>query len=418
MSLALQTTVQGIRRAKDWLGGHRMVLLGFAVSTAYVPTILQAAFAPRWIAIAIGVPLVSTMDPRNIPESLRWVLLFLLGVAAIATTWASPDPMGGYLELFFMVLLALSFLAGAGMASIDDVMTGIGLGLTVSALITLFEFSTPSDQGRDEMTGAAPTALFYNSEVYAEFAALVFVWAIARVRLTIAAVTLLPLMLCNSRIAILTAAIGALYTYGPKSKIKMAGAILGLAALAAALLFVFGISKMGSADQRLILWGSTILAWTQFGHGLGWYNVAQPGLEFAHSDAIQLIAELGIGGFAALAIPFVVFRKQRGNHAERALFIAICFQSIVSFPLHFPASGFLAAIVAGYLVSNRADLRMGELDGGIQDGGGLRRLDATDQGFAGAGGRRGGAIPIRPVLAQGKKLRSPKDWRHPEPRGA
>ena len=350
------------------------------------------------------------MDPRNIPESLRYVLLFLLGVAAIATTWASPDPMGGYLELFFMVLLALAFLAGAGMASIDDLMAGIGTGLAVSTLITLFEYAPDSDQGR---SGVAPghasaTGLFSNSEVYAEFAALVFVWAIARVRLMIAAVTLLPLMLCNSRIAILTAAIGALYAYGPKSRIKMAAAIGGLIVLAAALLFVFGLAKMGSADQRLVLWGATILAWTQFGHGLGWYNVAQPGLEFSHSDALQFIAEVGV----------VVFRKQRGNHAERALFIAVCFQTAVSFPLHFPASGFLAAIVAGYLVSNRTELRMGVFDGGNQDGGGLRRSHAPDEGFAGASGRSGSAIPVRPIFAPGQTLRARPNRHDPKPRGA
>jgi hypothetical protein len=392
------TLTIGAAQLRGWLSANRFAILGFAVATAYAPGLPQAAFSPRWMAMAIGLPIVSALDPRNIPESLRYVLIFSLALAAMTTTWVSPDPMTGYLELLFIAFICLAFLAGAGMDNLDNLMKGIGIGLAISAAGALFGLGLEDD--RTGYTGK-PVGLFYNSEIYAEFAALVFVWAIVRPKYLIAAVAAVPLAVCSSRVALLTSAIGMVYAFGPKSRWRMALVIVGLVAVAFAMLFTFGVDKMGSADQRIVLWGATILAWTPFGHGLGWFHKGHPVEEFAHSDALQVIAELGIGGLALLAIPVMAFRGKRGNNAERALMVAVCVEMAVSFPLHFPATGFLAAVVAGLLVSARSGLHVGEPHRRSQDGASVQRPNAEGFGVASPGGRISRTIPFRSVSAAG-----------------
>jgi hypothetical protein len=397
----------------SWTKHRKMAVLGFVVAVAYWPTLLSAAFVPRWGAIAIGVPLVSKLDPREVPESLRWLLLFILTLAAISTTWASPDPMAGYLDLFYIALLCLAFIAASSLDSLDDVMTGLGVGLAVSAFLSLYQLSGPSDQGRDGMYGQAPTALFYSSEVFAEFAAIVFVWAILRPRPAIALAAGLPILLCNSRIALVIAGAATLYAFRPNSKILTAILSVGLAVIAVAMIYTFGEGRLGTAGQRFILWGATILAWTQFGHGLGWFQTVHSDLQFAHSDAIQAVAELGVGAFAVLMIPFIALRRNRGSNAERAAFIAVCFEVFVSFPLHFPATGFAAAMLAGFLVSNRRLVPVGNAVGGVRDGFSIQRRDAAYQGSLGSGRSRGCQVPVRSALAWGTDLRTREDRLHP-----
>lgn len=386
-----------IGAALHWLADHRLFVLGFGVATATWPTLMSPTYTPRWAVMAVLLPLCSKLDPRDLPVSIRWVLLWILGLGLVATTWASPDPMGGYLEMMFVAMLCLAFIAGSNMDSIDEVMTGLGWGLGVSVFCSFYQLSGASDQGRDGLIGQAPTGLFGNSEVFAEFAALVFVWAIARGRIVLTAIAMLPLVMCNERLSLFVALAGALYAYGPRSKLKMAACVLGLIGAGCALLVIFGFSRLGSVDHRVVIWLATLSAWTQFGHGFGWFQASHPQEEFAHSDALQAIAELGIGGFALLAIPVMGFLSKRGNNAERALLVAVCIEVAFSFPLHMPAQGFVAAIVAGMLVSRRPVVFLGSDLVGHEDGFRLRRGEASGSAVVGGSEGIGGAVSVRSV---------------------
>ena len=405
----LYTTKNKVGDALKWLADHRLFVMGFGVMVAFWPTMLSPTYTPRWAAIAVLVPLCCKLDPRDIPASLRWVFIVVLTAGFMATRWASPDPMGGYLEMMFVVMLGLAFIAGANLESLDEVMDGVGAGLAVSVFVSLYQLSTASDQGRDGLFGAPPIGMFGNSEVFAELAALVFVWAAARPRIIVASIAALPLLLCNSRIAIFSALAGLLFAYGPKSKLRMAAAVIGLVIAGMSLVFIFGSGKVMSADHRLIIWTTTFLSWTQFGHGLGWFQASYPQEEFAHSDALQTIAEFGIAGFALLAIPFMAFKSNRGTNADRAVFFAVCIEIAFSFPLHMPASGFVAAIVAGFLVSRRPVVLLGSDLSGYEDGLRVRRSEASDFTAFGGGPRVGRAVPVRSLFKASARLRREVD---------
>ena len=304
------------------------------------------------------------------------------------------------------MFLCLAVVMAAGLEDIDEVMTGLALGLSVSTYIILFQLSGASDQGRDGLAGQAPTGLFYNSEILAEFSAIIFVWCAARQKFLLSILAIIPVVMCDSRIALLTCAAGLLYAYRPKQWWKTALIAAGIAVAAVAMVVLLGQAKINSADHRFVLWVTTVFSWTQFGQGLGWFRFAHPIDEMAHSDILQIVAELGVGAFVLAALPVMAFFRNRGTNAERAAFLAVCFQATVSFPFHFPASGFVAAVLAGFLLSSRPLVWLGQHVSGTQDGFRFQRQDAAHGAFAGAGGRGSESFPARSVFAFGSKVRS------------
>ncbi len=364
------------------------VLLGAAVALAYVPGLPAEALVGRWAVIAVGIPLVSRLDPRALDGWTWLVLIWLVGLSAVSLT-VSPDPLGGTLELFYILILCGAFLAAAALDDLDAVMTGIGIGLVPSALLAPWQWFNwrPVEQGSGTSAG-----LFYNSEVYAEFAAILFVWAVVKRKWWMVGVTGLPLALCQSRIAVGVAVLGLLYAWDGSRMVKAVGVVLLITAAGAALA-VLGFDKIASAGERIIIWLAMGEAITPMGRGLGWVTVALPIQQFAHSDALQAVVEIGYGAAALAMIPVLAYWRGRGNRAERAAFFVVCIEVVVSFPLRVPATAFVAAMLAGLMVGCGSLVRVGLPDGGNESGGALRD-DAAYRGVRGASRWRGRSVPV------------------------
>lgn len=326
-------------------------IIAFMVGAAYLPGILSAASMPRWWIIAIGIPLVSTLDPRNLLHSVAFCLLAGFVWAAVSLI-DLPAPSDGALDLLMLALLCLTIIAAAGEDDIDSVITAFGWSIAISCLIAVPQWFGWSPVFQT----SAPAGLFLNSEVLAEIAAPLLVWAAFKHRWALAVLMLVPLVLCHSRIAVLVAAAGLLAGWRPKQT-WIKGLIFSAMMLAAILsVILFGAEKASSGMTRLVLWGAALQSIELFGQGIGWWALAHPDPfeEFAHSDLLQLMVELGVGALFFFAIPVLILsRRDAGNAAERAAFVAVCTEAIVSFPLHLATSGFLAAVLAGNLARDR-----------------------------------------------------------------
>lgn len=381
-------------------------LLGFLVTTAYWPGLIDAAKLPREAVVAIGVPLFLRVEPRLMDQRIGWLLLF--GVAwAIGGVWARGDVEAG----FWLLVLTVAFVAGAGLESLDGVMTGIALGLAVSAAVCVAQLL--GWRGVEQHT--VPAGLFFSREVLAELAAPVALWGWLYVRQKLVAdnryswdtngslgvgvffilmpAATLPLILCGERAAIFAAVAGGLYAWlagrvfrpardrgrdgrGRAFPDKMSGHErvmegyrryrrafnlgLGVCVLASTLgvisLIGFGPARWATAAVRMQYWKGTAEQITLWGHGLGWFKETYPLIDVAHSDVLQMGAELGAGALFFLAIPVLCLWERRGTDAERAILVVICIESMVSFLFAMPANGFLAAVVTGYLGSRRNGL--------------------------------------------------------------
>ena len=222
------------------------------------------------------------------------------------------------------------------------------------------------DQGSAYYAG-----LFYNSEVLSEFSAPLLVWAIVKRRFGLVALTALPLIVDKPRVALLAVAVALVVAYWPKKmESRVVLIVLSLMGVSLILFYMtYAHLKLGSLALRISLWLETIWSISISGHGIGWYRASHITEEFAHSDVIQAFAELGIGALCFAVIPVYALFRNRGNYvAERAAFIAVCVELVISFPLHVPASAFMAALVAGFLVSRRSDVRVAGYHGRTDDG--------------------------------------------------
>ncbi len=342
--------------------------LAFAVGAAYLPGIFSAASMPRWWVIAVGLPLVSTIDPRSMSTP---VLSCLLGAVAWSAALLWRDPMGGALDFYFFLLLVGVAVAASDCDHCRDVVEWFGWGVAVSTPFCLLQWFgwSPVQQA------SSPAGLFMSSEVMAETAAPVFAWAVFRRRWWLAAAMAVPLALCFSRVSVAAAMVGLAFGWRPCVRWAKPAALAAVLAAAAMSVFALGIEKESTAMTRAVLWLAAAQSMSIGGAGPGWWAGSHQGYleEFAHSDALQAAVEIGAGSLLLLAVPLLLLLRRNQPRAEASAFVVICVETVVSFPLHLPATGFLAAVVAGFLARDRGRVLSGGLAGGDLAGATVRR---------------------------------------------
>lgn len=323
-------------------------ILAFGVTVAYWPGILSSAVAPRWALLAVGLPLVSWLDPRRLPLSVAVLLGLFLYYAGVSIAWTS-DPQEGAHEFIHLLIFAAAVVAGAGFTgSMDAVMRATAWGIGVSVIVGLTQlagwWTLPQ--------GPSPSGLFWNRDFLAELAAIVFVWAVLSRESRAAAITSIPLIFCGSRVALSAAAIGLLATQP-----KLSRWLLPFAALATVLATFLYSGKVSSIGERLTLWSDTATGITAFGHGLGSFFGDHPLWEQAHSDLLQGGYELGIGAllFAAL---LACGLREHPSLPLRGAMVCVLVEYMVAFPLHLPAPTFLAGFLLGHLVRREPCVRL------------------------------------------------------------
>lgn len=343
----------------------RLGIWAFLVTIAYVPAVMSSAVVGRWIVIALGVPFVAEIRLKVHP-GIQIALAMGMSWACVSLLIA-PDTLDSLLQLYFMALLVLVMGVASQQDDIDQMMVGMLAGIGVNVLVCLpilFWHAIASQMGNTY------AGLFYNSEVFTELCAPLAVWAIVKRRWFLAVLPMLPILANHSRVAAIAVIFSLFCAFWPKTW-RRRGIAVGVAVAligGVAVYLTLDTAKFSSGALRIAIWGATALSITPLGHGLGAFRATYPvQFEFAHSDALQALSELGIGALCFAVIPIVALRNRR-DHAEWAAFIAVCVELVVSFPLHVPANAFLAAVLAGYLVRDRARVLVLRPDGGTGDG--------------------------------------------------
>ena len=333
------------------------------------------AEAPRWGLIALGLLLVSRLDPKHVSPSALMMGGSFLAYAALSLTW-TPDPLSGTLALLQLFLLAGVGIASASLADISRAMTWVAIGIAVSALMAL-----PQALGVVFLPSFnAPAGLFFNRDVLAETTAPVFIWVLARRQWGLVAILMIPLALCGSRLALIAAAVGLVILAGWR------GRMLIVAGLTAVLIIISSQpDRLASLQERLTIWDQTVHGSSFFGSGLGSFAVNYPVWGYAHSDVLQVWYELGMAAWIAALCSAGVIYLAATDRATRAALAASLVTAFAGFAYHTPAAAFTAAVLAGSVVSRRALV--------------LRRVGSI--GVA-------GAVGARPATACGGNCASPR----------
>jgi O-antigen ligase len=373
-----------------------MPILGFLVTALYWPGIAGAATTPRWGLLAIVLPLLLLGRPKQEITAGHILGFLFLAWSAVSVLW-TPNKLDGLYECAKLIILAQAFCMGCSV-NLRSCVGGMAVGLLPSTVLLMIEPWYPDLVYRT----TTHAGLFINSGSLGEISALVLIglvyglgteadesgkpqdradsllsriWLHVRHRplTALLIVGILPCVIIPQSRGSWLALIAA-FTLWLWSKSKLAAIGLVVAAL---ILFTYSLHiafHISSVTQRIGLWSDAISGLTWLGHGIGslWTDYAplsntldifKERPEHIHNDWLEIVFEGGVIG-AALLVGFVAI-VIRASGVERAILVGFGAEALVGFPLHVPATAFLAALALGSLVGGRSSIRDVRDDGGI-----------------------------------------------------
>lgn len=337
-----------------------LAALVLLVSVAFVPGILHASTSPRWAVLSLGLALwLFSSQGKAEPTIGSRIGLLFVGWATLSLMW-SPVAYDAAADLWKLDLLALAFLFGATVKDLKPTYIALGIGVSISGAIALLQRFGVSVVEQV----ASPAGLFGNRNSLAELAVLAIIPVVMMRKWWLLPGCALAVLLPLSWGAL--AALGAAVSVWLWERSR-------LAVLALALIAVVGgmaLSQRGyertSAAERMSIWQDTASGLTWLGHGIGSFYTVYPAyanhtdavtsrLEYAHNEYLHFAFELGVGFLLVLALAFYALGGPL--ETERLILVALLVECFFSFPLHLPATGFVASLVAGRLCAARHALR-------------------------------------------------------------
>lgn len=349
-------------------------LTAFLVGVAVWPWFIGFATTPRWAVLSVAVPLMC-VGLRVRPTVGHVLGAVFLAWAAIGLAW-SPNLPDALNELWKWLLLAGAFCIGAETEDLAGFWKAVGLAVAVSAAVVAVQLAGTSFVPQM----APPSGLFGNRIFLAEFAALALIGLAGRSWLALPAALVLGAATSIGALAGVSAAAMA-WLWGKSRLTAMAApvAIVGLAmAVSPRPAIESGFARhMESAAVRLALWTDVATQLGPLGHGVGSYYVAEAQASprqqalntretHAHNDPIEVAFEFGAPALFLAALLWCALGAP--VRRERLVLVAFLVEGLFGFPLHNPATAFVAAVVAGHLCGVGSRLRVpvavGREDGG------------------------------------------------------
>lgn len=343
-----------------------MPLLALLVGVAYLP-LPSGATAGRWWVMALGVAIL-LWGARLRPGPGHWAWLALLAWAALSTAlWSVSgwDALSGLLQLS---TAAGVFVLAAEATQEDNRLAWLALAgaVTVSAPFSILQLA-----GYAPVLTTSPGAgvgLFLSPNAAGEVATLALVGAIGMRVWWLVPGPLVVALASGGRtplLALLAAGATALWLLAPRGVPRvMLGVVYAyVLTFAVAARGMGWLGHLGFVDDRIAVWGRVLGGVTLLGGGLGSLGVASTQIEFAHNEFLHYAFELGVGSVFLWGVFW--YALGAAPVLERAALAAVLAQCLVWFPLHDPATLFLAALLAGSLCGCRHRQRLAQCACGI-----------------------------------------------------
>lgn len=354
-----------------------LAVLTFLVAVAFVPLIASAATSPRWWVMALGAA-VLIFAVRVRMTWTHWVgAAFVLGSAATLAWSPSPwDTAGAMVQL---AILALVFCIAAEARTMTPVYAALAAGVTISAAMAVYQTWTGFLWGASGYVGETYAGLFLNKNLLAEISLLALIPMLAQGRYWLAVGPFVGCLLPGARetaISLLCMAAAALIAWMAKLRGWKLAAMLTVLAVELGGFLVFAYldlrafpSRLDGYDGRLVMWQVAWANTSWAGVGLGTFGPLMPQFEWAHNEFLHLSFE--VGAVSVLLWVIVFYAMGVGDAVERSILAALVGSALVSYPLHMPATAFVAAVVAGHVCGVRGRLRAAQWRGRMAAGGSL-----------------------------------------------
>lgn len=295
----------------------------FLIAIAFWPGIAGAATSPRWAIASLSL------------WFMEWYCLPFVAVCFLVLDFDAACHWA-----ILSTALCWGFKAEEG--QFRRAIIGFALGIGINSAVAIAQAS--GFNGIEQLV--SPGGLFLNKNVMGEAACLAFIAAL-QFRLWPFALLCVPAaLLSDCRAAWLGTLLGLLLLASWRQRI----ALLSVSLFGALLLWHLNIDvSTSSLMQRFGLWKDAVAHLTWFGNGSYDYSTLihrEPNL---HNDWLQFIYELGIVGLIPIAL--VVYAAGTATAFVAALVAVASF----GFPLHDPASAWLAVFVVGYALRLQHD---------------------------------------------------------------
>lgn len=328
---------------------YPLFLIGFGIITIYIPGIVGASISTGWLFLLLISPILLLYC--NLKLGVGFVFLIYAGITLI---WTTNFNIGlfYYLQL---ISLACVFCIGKEITDLKPVFKGLALGLGVSSVIAIFQYF---GYNYVYSLNNSIAGLFINPNIYSEISVILLI-SLLTLRLWVWLVFTLPgIILIHSRTALIALGIG-LFIWALSFNKRLTISLITLIIIIS-FIFYWNDFNTDSIQERISIWKDTINGFTFFGNGIGSYElkfpfysthinteIARP--RYAHNDILNLIFEFGIGAILALIF---VGKMIKNNNPQMVILYVIFIVSLFTYPLHIPATAFIAFLVAGYITRN------------------------------------------------------------------
>lgn len=350
--------------------------LGFILTLAFIPWLSSGATTPRWSLLSAAVPLLLLLTPLH-PTRAHWLMLGGLLYSALSLLWMTV-PLDGVHGLWILAICCGVFCVGAEARTLEPLLKAMSVGVTLTLPLALAQVLGSAIVPQT----APPGGLFFNTNILGETCAALLVACFYMRAWKLVPGLVLGVLLTRDRTGLVMLLAATIFYMWHRRILLKPLPLLFLAVLLTAGVFMTWQKNptfTNIGQDRVAIWKDTTLGMTLMGNGIGSFwteypraathtDTALERAEFAHSEPLHFVFELGVGSlflFAALAWSL------GGKYApelETGILVAILAASCLAFPLHMPVTAFLGFLVAGRLAGVRCRYELAQSFGGVFNG--------------------------------------------------
>ena len=358
-----------------------LFLLGFLVAAAYWPHTVGAGLSARWACMAVGAALCLALTRERADVLGGWGLVVLSSIA-VTLAWA-PDGYAATGMFIHVLILATVFSLGVVTKDLTSAWIGYAVGIIPSAIIALGQRFDGVDYF--DQVSTFPSGLFVNANLMGEASAVALIAMMVQRRWLLCLAPAVCLWLSHNRGAYAAWWIALAFLLSYTNRRWAIGIIAGVAGLAIAWLVT-------ANDPRLEYWSIALSEFVPLGNGLESFATAHAFMEHVHNEPLQLVYELGVFSIPLLVLALYALGGLYGT--ELAVFSLVAADCFIAFPLHMPATAFVAALAAGALVAGRVRVRSSLLYGRDPYGFSAQSAGSFGGRVPGVDGRSRGDVPV------------------------
>lgn len=364
----------------SWTLARSLGVVALLLPLVVLPGVPQQGYTLRFALLSLAVPYLLLMFPSTKMKPHVWLLVALLGYAALTITWGTnlTEGLQGWWKLFLLcgcIHLGSKLSTGDHKGIYKMFAYGMLASVLVVAPLQMMGYLSPGNPWVGaNVTYPEPSGLWVNARLFGEASALAALGTVSTPWLFLASV--IGVFISNSRNAMVALVVAlTIGTYIRWRVVHLAVLVFLVGSLLAYLCGHQWVAPAGVdaleyvTSARWSVWKDIVANLTLWGHGIGQFFVDFAGVttagpnfrfsraEYAHNEPLHYMFELGAPGLLLFTGIFAYAILHRGAWLKATpqllIVLATLVEILFAFPLHMPGTLFLSGLALGGLIGLR-----------------------------------------------------------------